>query len=314
MRVVGDIMFDRGIERQWRGEHGLASLFGPTRAFLRAPDLTFGNLETTLSTGGARQSRIIHIRSHPNAAFALADAGFDVVTLANNHAEDFGATALADTMRVLDDHGIAPVGAARPGHQWPGRTVLRRGGVDVAFLGFTVFRTASTHWVHDDPRGLSIVQAQVRAARHAADLVVVAFHWGVEYQAEITERQYALGRAAIDAGADLVVGHHSHRLSGVGVYQGRAIAYSLGNFVFDQPWKHTRSTMALDWRVTAGGDQTLRLYPVQITNRPFAPRVLLGDRARAELEGIRGLCAGLGTESRIVDGTLEILGLGVASD
>jgi len=252
MRAVGDVMFARGIERQWVGADGMASLFMPMRAFLRAPDITFANLETILATGGKRQSRLIHLRSHPNAVFPLADAGFDIVSLSNNHAEDYGAAALTDTVRVLNESSIQSVGAVRPEEDWPPRVIVRRHGIDVAFLAFTVFRTASTNWVHDDPRGLSIVSAQVHAAERAADLVVVSFHWGVEYQAEVTERQVTLARAAIDAGADLILGHHSHQLSGVGVYKGRAIAYSLGNFLFDQPWKHTRDTMLVDWRAILG--------------------------------------------------------------
>jgi poly-gamma-glutamate synthesis protein (capsule biosynthesis protein) len=313
MRAVGDVMFARGIERQLLGEAGMASLLSPMRTMLRAPDITFANLETTLATGGNYQRRLIHLRSHPNAAFALTDAGFDIVSVANNHVEDWGAIALESTLHVLDNSGIQAVGAAPPGEEWPSRVVVRRRGVDVAFLAFTVFRTASTHWVDDDPLGLAVVSAQVGAASLAADLVVTSFHWGAEYQVEPTQRQQNLARAAVDAGADLVLGHHPHRLQGIAVYRGKAIVYSLGNFLFDQPWQHTRDTMLVDWRAgTNAIRQTLRIYPVEITRKPFAPERLLGVAARQRLAAMEELCGALGTETRLDRATLEILGLGEA--
>jgi poly-gamma-glutamate synthesis protein (capsule biosynthesis protein) len=309
IRAVGDIMLARGIERQWRGDAGLRSLFAPVRSLLRAPDITFGNLESVAASASRCQDRGILLRSHPNALYALADAGFDVVSLANNHAEDCGYKALADTAAHLRELGIEPVGAPGPGWQRPGPLFLTRGGLRVAFLAYSLFKPSLMR-LDEDAEGISIVSAQVYAADRAADLVVVSFHWGVEYQAKPTERQRRLGHLAVDAGADLVLGHHPHRVQGIEVYQGVVIAYSLGNFLFDQPWMHTRTTVLLDFWASTDGRQQVDIFPLRIERLPYAPRRLYGSSAHTLLARMREESAALGTTSEILGDRLRILGTG----
>lgn len=298
----------RSIERQWSGGLSLSDLFAAVRPLLRAPDITFANLEATLAHSGERAKPGIALRAHPNAVFALADAGIDVVSMANNHAEDFGPEALCETRARLERAGVAVAGARRSEERRGAEAVLERHGLRTAFLAYNVFYPFELR-VSDDPLSLAVVADEVREVRQNADFVVVSFHWGVEYQRDPTERQRALGRMAIDAGADLVLGHHPHRLQGVEIYSGRPIVYSLGNFLFDQPQLQQRDTVIADWQAGEDGSRSLTLIPARISKAPFAPRALIGAEAETLLDAYRSLAADLGTSTRIEDGRVRILGL-----
>lgn len=308
LRAVGDIMPARGVERQWSGQHGLADLFAAVRPLLRAPDITFANLEATLAHSGKRAKPGISLRAHPNAIFALTDAGLDVVSLANNHAEDFGPDALCETRARLERAGISVAGATRAGERRGAEAVLERHGLRTAFLAYNVFKPSALR-ISDDPLSLALVADDVRQVKESADFVVVSFHWGIEYQREPTDRQRALGHTAIDAGADLVLGHHPHRLQGVEIYDGRPIVYSLGNFLFDQPHRQQRDTVIADWQAGEAGSRSLTLIPTRIARTPFAPRVLIGAEAEELLDAYRSLAADLGTSTRIEEGRVRILGM-----
>ena len=211
--------------------------FANVRRRLRAADLTFGNLEGTYSVGGASKCgsggghTCFAFQAPPAHAVALRRAGFDVVNLANNHAWDFGATGQAQTRAALRRARVAATG--RPGEI----TIVRRDGLRVAVLGFAAYPWASSLKDLGDARRL------VRQAAKRADVVVVAMHAGAEgadqtHVPQGTEIAFgedrgdsrAFAHAAVDAGADLVVGSGPHVIRGVERYHGRVIAYSLGNF------------------------------------------------------------------------------------
>jgi capsule synthesis protein PGA_cap len=211
-------------------------LFAAVRKRLRAADLTIGNLEGTLSVGGAAKCPVdgdgcFSFQAPPESAAALQWAGFDLLNLANNHALDFGADGQTQTVAALDRRRLRHTG--RPGEI----TVLRRNGARIAFVGFAPYP-----WASDlrDPAG---VQRLVADASQRAELVVVLAHIGAEGsdQSHVPEgHEYAIGEdrgdtrafahAAIDAGADLVLGSGPHVLRGVELYRGKLIAYSLANF------------------------------------------------------------------------------------
>ena len=213
-------------------------LFRDVRAVLRRPDLMVGNLEGTLTTRGASKcpggsgGSCYAFRSPPSYARLFADAGFDVLNLANNHASDYGPVGLADTRRALEGAKIAHTGA-------PGQVTVRTvKGVKVAVVGFASYTWSAPL---NEPRA---VRSLVRKAATQADLVVVAVDGGAEgsdrqhvpqgredYLGENRGDLRAFARTAIDAGADLVVGSGPHVLRGLEVYKGRLVAYSTGNFV-----------------------------------------------------------------------------------
>ncbi len=239
-----------------------------------AGDVVLGNLEGTLSTGGASKcgpesTSCFAFHTPPSYARWLAQAGFTVMNLANNHAYDFGASGLRQTMDALNGAGLSYTG--RPGQV----TVQRVGQVRVALVGFASYPWAAS--LTDIPAAKRLV----RRASRLADVVVVAMHAG----AEGTDRQHVsrgterflgenrgdvvrFSHAVIDAGADLVVGHGPHVLRGMEWYKRRLIAYSLGNFAGYKVFSlgGALSTSAI-LRVTLRGDGTFetgRLVPTRL--------------------------------------------------
>jgi hypothetical protein len=253
------------------------ALFAGVRDDLRRPDLTFGNLEGVLATGGASKcgtaqgGNCYAFRADPRNARALARAGFDVVNLANNHAWDYGAQGQAETIAALDQHEVAHTGL-------PGQvTVLRRNGTRVAFVGFAPYPWSAP--LLDIPVAADLV----KRADAQADVVVVAVHAGAEGvgQTHTPEgREFAFGEdrgetrafahAVVDAGADLVVGSGPHVVRGIERYEGRVIAYSLGNFA---GWHNFGSggaasltgildvTLGRDGRTVRGGVRSMTVTP-----------------------------------------------------
>jgi Bacterial capsule synthesis protein PGA_cap len=214
---------------------GKQSLARVTRQ-LRAADLTWGNLEETLSTAtgskcGSSSPTCFAFQAPPSYSGLLRGAGFDLMNMANNHAYDFGALGRAQTVTALTRVHVASTGA-------PGQiTVLERNGTRVAFLGFAPYPWAAR--LDRIPQAIALV----RRAAKLADLVVVAIHAGAEgsdathvprgtefFLGENRGNSRAFAHAVINAGADLVVGSGPHVLRGVEIYHGHLIAYSLGNF------------------------------------------------------------------------------------
>lgn len=203
---------------------------------LLAGDVVLGNLEGTLATAGsskcgAGSTDCYAFRTPPSYARWLKGAGFTVMSLANNHAYDFGAVAQRQTVRALARVGVRSTG--RPGTM----AVQRIGDQRVAVLGFAPYEWADS--LLDIPRA----QRRVRQAARAAEVVIVTFHGGAEgsdrgrtprgmetYLGEQRGDLRRFARAVVNAGADLVVGHGPHVLRGMEVHRGRLIAYSLGNF------------------------------------------------------------------------------------
>ncbi len=218
------------------------SLVAPVFA---AADYTIGNLETALGDVGEPAAKRYTFRSPPEAAQSLAIGGVDLVSLANNHALDYGPEALLQGIDLLHEAGVATVGGGVDDAAAHAPYIADINGLKVAFLGYvhvpveaiTHFDTQSWTAAAGTP-GLAWadperIRADVAAVRPLADLVVVQLHSGYEYIEEPSEEQVAAARAAVDAGADLVVGHHAHILQGIHRYNDGVIAYGLGNFLFN---------------------------------------------------------------------------------
>lgn len=260
LAAAGDIMFS----------HPLGD--NPAWDWLRDADLAFANLEVPLSRRGHPADKPIAFRSDPGLAAQLARIGLDVVSFANNHALDYGIDALQDTLAAVEEAGVAVVGAGADLTAALRPRVLRAGGERVAFLAFAstlpvgsaatpgrpgiapvrvqasvlpdapVFeeQPGTSPYVSTAALEADVAQAceAVAAARSEAGVAVVSVHWGVPpgwaapFQGILADYQRPLGHALVDAGADLILGHHPHTLHGIEVYRGRFICYSLGNFVF----------------------------------------------------------------------------------
>jgi poly-gamma-glutamate capsule biosynthesis protein CapA/YwtB (metallophosphatase superfamily) len=240
---------------------------------LRECDLRIGNLEMPVSDRGYKVRKYSNLRSHPSVMPAVAEMGFHAVSLANNHMMDYGPDALADTLMHVHNAGIAFTGAGNSLEQAMSPVVLRAGNARVGFLSFSstlpvesdagpgkpgiapirvgfsfevdtnlmAEQPGTMPRVHSwtDPDDRARACDAISALRQTVDFVAVAIHWGVPSywlspsQGLLAEYQQVLGHAFVDAGADAVIGHHSHSLHPIEVYAGKPIFYSLGNFLFE---------------------------------------------------------------------------------
>ncbi|MEV4419494.1 CapA family protein [Patulibacter sp. NPDC049589] len=239
---------------------------GPT---LKRADLTFGNLECSISRRGRPFPKLFTFRGSPAALRAATRlAGFDVFDLANNHSGDYGQDALLDTLRAVRSTGASPVGAGATEAQAYRPVVRTKLGLRVAFVAFNEilppeFRASGsrpgTAWSTPEA-----VRATVARARKDADVVIAAFHWGIELDRRPSGRQVELARAALSAGATAVIGAHPHVLQPIVRSGSRLIAYSLGNFVFPANSGGTTSTGILELRLGAGKVLGHRFRPATI--------------------------------------------------
>ncbi|HXK36004.1 MAG TPA: CapA family protein [Candidatus Paceibacterota bacterium] len=253
---VGDIMLSRSVGESMERWGDWSRPFVLSAAVTAGADLTFGNLESVISDRGATQGCTYCFRADPRSIEGLLDAGFDVVSVANNHAWDYGPDAFTDSLKRLVSAGITPVGGGADLAVARTPVVKTAHDVRVAYLAYTnlmpVLTCAAERYAGVHCYAAARMQEDITAARSVADIVVVSFHAGEEYQPH-TAAQERIYRAAIDAGADLVIGHHPHVVQDVERYGGGWIAYSLGNFIFDQTWSpETMRGMLLEVTITDG--------------------------------------------------------------
>ena len=237
---------------------GFAYPFASTTDMLSGADLAFANLESPITPGERVVNGAMSFRTDPEFVPFLAASGIDIVSLANNHSPNFGAQGLRDTFRFLNDAHVLHTGAGTTSTAYA-PIVKNVGGVRVAFVAMNDTDVIPPEYCASDLRvGTACVdQLRIRetvsAARKISDIVIFSMHAGTEYIHAPNERQVRYAHAAIDAGADLVIGHHPHVVQSAEIYKDRRIYYSLGNFIFDQNW--SRDTR-LGLVVTATVDRT----------------------------------------------------------
>ena len=246
---VGDIMLDRRVKESIikNGEGDYRFPFWRAVNILQKYDILFGNLEGPISAGGEDQGSVYSFRMDPRSAEAVKFAGFDVVSLANNHIGDWGGEAIGDTVNHLDKEEITHVGAG-PNPYSP--KIISISDTKLAFLAFTNVGAKRGDIAFISKNDKVILQNEIEKAKASADIVIVYFHFGEEYQVEPGADEVELAHKAIDMGADIVVGSHPHIIEKIEKYKNKYIAYSLGNFVFDQDFAPlTMQGMLLEARV-----------------------------------------------------------------
>lgn len=230
-------MLARGVEEASLAQQDPAFPFRRIAPFFVGADLAFVNLESPFSDRGPiARSRMI-FRADPRAVAGLKLAGIDVVSTANNHARDTGGHGRNFTLSLLEKEGIAVVGTARSHEALREGVVLERNGTRFGFLAYTYDQSNGNYPSDDAPVAMldeAAMSDDVVRLRRRADVVVVSMHAGVEYSKSPSSKQTAFARAAIDAGASVVAGHHPHVVQPVEKYRDGVIFYSLGNLIFDQ--------------------------------------------------------------------------------
>lgn len=234
-RTVGRTILKHGVDYPFAGKYVAAAL--------QSADITFGNLEGCLVgktvTGS---SKAFVFRSPPRFAEGLGSAGFRIMSLANNHAMDGGQSGLISTLEALDREGIDPVGAGRNRAEARQLKVISTDtGWRVGYLAYTDVENRKGSAATASRAGVATVEPMaemvmdIQKAKPLVDLLIVSYHWGVEYQiGEPNRRQLVIASKAKQAGADIIIGHHPHVLQRIELDQSnKLVAYSLGNFVFD---------------------------------------------------------------------------------
>jgi hypothetical protein len=213
---------------------------GAVRELISGADLAIANFENPAPDNFRYHAKGTVFSADPKLIKGLADAGIDYVGVANNHIGDAGRAGILQTIANLAGDGIASSGAGRNVAAAHKPALLDVGGVTLGILAYdTIARYygAGTSRAGSAILSANALKADVAAARNAgADVVIVFPHWGTEYDPTPFKGQQALARAAIDAGADMVIGNHAHWAGAMETYAGKPIWYALGNFVFDQTW------------------------------------------------------------------------------
>jgi poly-gamma-glutamate synthesis protein (capsule biosynthesis protein) len=311
--AVGDVCVDR-VEPD--------SIFAYVAPVIKDADISFCQLETTYSERGNRAPQCrIPLKANPKNALAIKKAGFNIVSFASNHAFDWGSDAFFDTIKVMEENGINLIGAGKDIEEARKGVVIDKKGVKIAFLAynsilpmgywadinkpgcapiraFTVYEQVE----HDQPgtparihtfaneKDKEAMIKDIKAMKNKADIVMVSIHWGIHFtEAEIAMYQREIGHAALDAGADIILGHHAHILKPIEIYKGKAIFYSCCNFAFDLPlpekvlnstaWKelmHLNPSWTIDTRYKS--------YPFPVDSRmSIACRIVVSDKKISRL-------------------------------
>jgi len=319
LKAVGDVMLARNVAKYIQKE-GISYPVSHMADWLADADVTMGNLESPLSTAGTPiLGKGICFRGDPASVKVLTQSGFDLMTIANNHAVDYDSPALLETIRVLKGQGIVVIGGGEDIQRAKKPAIMETNGVKIACLGYT--EMADIFWDPSYPRRMRATESvpgvaplekesilsDIAAVRDEADVVVVTLHWGVEYQEQPETYQREMAKAFIDAGADVIIGHHPHCIQGVETYKNGIIFYSLGNFIFDQDWSlQTRQGLALEMTVSALGWQNAALVP--IISSEGQPKPAEGADAQAILNLLDKVSAPFATEIEVKDGKAYIKG------
>lgn len=299
LSLVGDVLLADRVETQI-SHKGVDYPWEKVAPLLVQADIAAANLECAVSTRGQpEQGKQYTFRASPKVLEGAKRAGVDVFTLANNHVLDFGAPALEDTLANLRKEGFGFAGAGQNSRDAFSPVILERNGLKVGFLAFSrVF--PSGYWVAG-PKNWGIASGHdyrgmldaVKDLDRQVDLVVVSIHWGKELAEYPGKEQSKLGRMLVDAGADVVAGHHPHVIQGIEFYKNKPIAYSLGNFIFTSASWKSREGIILLVQADKQAITSVRAVPTFINQAQ--PVILQGEQKKKVLQRLAFLSSGFNT-------------------
>lgn len=276
--IVGDIMLSRGTA-EYMEEYGCDYPYEYVRDIFLSDDLTIGNLECILtdSYNFANKPLSLLFKADIKNAVAMKEAGIDCLNLANNHTLDYNEDGVLNTIDIFDKNKLGYFGAGKNEDDIK-PYIFKKNGIKVGFLAYNEFadddlysntQESLVKYISSDD--MSSMKEDISAMD--CDFIVVYFHWGIEYVDYITKSQEMMAKAAIDYGADLVIGTHPHVLQKATMYNGKYIFYSLGNFIFDrQIQKGTDESIILQVNIKKGNIVKYDIIPVVIKNcRPMIP-------------------------------------------
>lgn len=255
--AVGDLLMHHDVKRAAaENPGGFQALWADLEPIFKGADLVFGNLETPIAPTSGAPGRPFVFNAPAELPPALKASGFTLLSTANNHAYDQGSQGVLETLERLESAGLMAVGSGRDRQQAETPRILERRGLKIAFLAYTDLFNIDLNREGKGPWVARLRENQaseaVHSARRSADLVIVSLHWGQEYEHHPQARQREIAAKLIEAGADLILGHHPHVLQPLEWIEVKdrkgAVAFSLGNFISNQDRKYEPS------RPTAEGD------------------------------------------------------------
>lgn len=286
----GDIMLYRGVKnsvnKNFNGDY--SALFEKLE-ILKKSDIAFANLEGPASDVGKDLHNLYSFRMDPSVIPALKGAGFSILSVANNHVGDWGREAYIDTLMNLEENEILYTGGGMTEEEAIEPTIIEKYGMKIGYLGFS---DVGPEWmkVTKDKAGLLLSDDKnfseiVKNASKKVDYLIVSIHFGDEYKDTHNQRQQYLAHNAVDAGAKIVIGHHPHVVEDIEVYKNGLIAYSLGNFIFDQGFSQkTMEGMLLEVKLNKDGNMSIKKNIVKL-NKFFQPdKVIIGKEEKVKFK------------------------------
>src|SRR5215210_2374874 len=273
---------------------------GAMREYLSSADLTLANFENPVIRDAVYHPDATTFTGDLRLMPVLDQAGLDGVTLGNNHILDAGTTGIGETIRHLDDAGIAHAGAGKDLAKAREPMIFDLGGTKVGVLSYMGVPSYAWAWATETAPGTApllenVMREDLKRLRPKVDLILVMPHWGKEYIATPEPGQVDFAHAAVDAGADLFIGGHAHWPKGMEMYKGKPIFYGVGNFLLDQSWSEETST-AIFAETTLYGDDVVQTRPVPFIILDRAQPNFLVPEAGGDRALRRVFAASLGPE------------------
>lgn len=296
LSFAGDIMLDRGVKNSVRKNfnNDYSKLFEKSdlTKFLKKSDIVFANLEGVVSDKGEDLRNLYSFRMDPEVVPALKGAGISILSVANDHIGDWGRLAYIDTLERLKENEILYTGGGNNKKEAETPTIIEKYGMKIGFLGFSdkgpdymvAGQETTGILLANDPNFDEIV----KNASNQVDYLIVYFHFGDEYQTKHNARQEYLAHKAVDNGAKIIIGSHPHVTQDTEVYKNSFIAYSLGNFVFDQSWsKNTMKGTLLEIKLNRDGSMTVRKNISQLNSVFQVDKVIQGKEEKVKFQEIK---------------------------
>ena len=314
--TTGDLIFWREVA-DYIDANGGASAMANIADMLSQSDVTISNLESPLSDNDSEPvyDKDVYIIGRPSAIESVVNSGIDIVSLANNHIMDYTGPALQDTLNALDDKGILHAGAGMNEADADKIVETTVNGASIAFFSWTDI-VPDYYVAYGNEPGVASARLnmddalkRVREAKETHDIVIVAMHWGIEYQDFYDESlQRNPAHQLVDAGADVVLGNHPHVLQGIEFYNGSLIAYAHGNCVFRQAFEfgNTHESYVLNFDITEDGVKNVVATPLYLSDEYGIPSVATGDQAQTTLSRLVEISEGLNTAFDVRDGKAYI--------
>jgi poly-gamma-glutamate synthesis protein (capsule biosynthesis protein) len=311
--AVGDVMLGRGVARNIH-RYGQDYILACASLIKDSSQILAGNLESPVCTQEFTSQSPYRFKADPAAAGSILKKNWrGFLSVANNHALDCGLTGFNSSLSFLDSLEIPYSGVVkekRESDSLPPKIVsrpafLKIGKARVGYLAFCQkYMVPATAQNVIAPADSATIVNSIREVADSCDVIVASFHWGYEYQQNPSKTQKYLGRLAIRHGARIVLGHHPHVLQGLEFYRGGIIAYSLGNFIFDQKDSLANQSAILHVKMKGAELDSVWLEPVVIENkRPVTTKGIISEEFSRQ---IKELCKGLGTRTKKKDNRLYL--------